>query len=136
VTYLLDTNVLSELRKPAPADHVIAWFDATPPEALYLSVIAIGELRHGAERVRRRDPDRSGELEAWIAGVRTECADRILPVTVPIAEAWGRLRARATLPVVDTFLVATALIHGLVVVSRDHSTAERVGVPWLDPWSA
>ena len=68
--------------------------------------------------------------------MRTECADRILPVTVPIAEAWGRLRARATLPVVDTFLVATALIHGLVVVSRDHSTAERVGVPWLDPWSA
>jgi hypothetical protein len=68
--------------------------------------------------------------------VRTECADRILPVTVPIAEARGRLRARATLPVVDTFLVATALIHGLVVVSRDHSTAERVGVPWLDPWSA
>jgi predicted nucleic acid-binding protein len=50
--------------------------------------------------------------------------------------AWGRFRARATLPVVDTFLVATALIHGLVVVSRDHSTAERVGVPWLDPWSA
>jgi predicted nucleic acid-binding protein len=135
VTYLLDTNVLSELRKPAPADHVVAWFDGTPPEQLYLSVIVIGELRHGAERIRSRDPARSAKLEAWIAGVRTDFDDRILPVTAPIAEAWGRLRARATLPVVDTFLVATALVHGLVIVSRDYATAERVGVPWLDPWS-
>ena len=135
MTYLLDTNVLSELRKPVPADHVVEWFDDTRPDELYLSVIVIGELRHGAERVRGRDPARSARLEAWIAGVRTEYADRILPVTVPIAEAWGRLLARATLPVVDTLLVATALVHGLVVVSRDHSTAEQVGVPWLDPWS-
>ena len=136
MTYLLDTSVLSELRKPGPADRVVAWLEQTSPDELYLSVIVIGELRHGAERVRGRDPARSAKLEAWLAGVRTEYADRILPVTVPIAETWGRLQARATLPVVDTLIVATALVHGLVVVSRDHSTAEQVGVPWLDPWSA
>jgi predicted nucleic acid-binding protein len=135
VTYLLDTNVLSELGRPRPSQQVVDWFQATPAVELYLSVVVIGELRNAAERLRGRDLARSAKLEAWIAGVRTEYRDRILPVTVPIAEAWGRLRARATLPVVDTFLVATALVHGLVVVSRDVSTAERVGVPWLNPWA-
>ncbi len=135
MTYLVDTNVISELRKPAPSERVAAWFDETTSDAIYLSVVVVGELRHGSERLRSRDPIRSARLESWIAEVRSEYGDRILPVTLPIAEAWGRLRGRATLPVVDAFLVATALVHGLVLVSRDYSTAERAGVPWLDPWS-
>lgn len=134
--YLPDTNALSELRRPTPSPSVLAWFDATPPTDLYLSVLVVGEIRQGVERLRPRDPARSERFETWLVQLQESFADRILPVTTPIAEAWGRLRAPGPLPVVYTLLAATALVHGLTVVTRDTAPFERVGVPWLDPWSA
>jgi predicted nucleic acid-binding protein len=134
--HLVDTNVLSELRKPSPSRSVVDWYAEADPRSIYVSVLVLGELRYGAERLRRRDPERSARLVAWLADLRGQFADRVLPVSEPVAEAWGRLRVDEPLPVVDGLQAATALVHGLVVVSRDTKTAERVGVPWLDPWSS
>jgi predicted nucleic acid-binding protein len=133
--HLVDTNVLSELRKPSPNSKVVDWYRQVETESLYVSVLVIGELRYGAERLRRRDPERSTRLAEWLADLRGQFAERVLPVSEPVAEAWGRLRAHDPLPVVDALQAATALVHGFVVVSRDTTTAARVGVPWLDPWS-
>ena len=96
----------------------------------------MGEIRQGVERLRPRDPARSDRHEEWLGALQKSFGDRILAVTTPVAEAWGRLRATGPLPVVDSLLAATALVHGLVVVTRDTGPFERVGVPWLDPWAA
>lgn len=135
MTYLPDTNVLSELRRPAPTASVLAWFGATQPTELYLSVLVIGEIRQGVERLRPRDPRRSERHEEWLRALQESFGERILAVTAPVAEAWGRLRATQPLPVVDSLLAATALVHGLVVVTRDTGPFDRVGVPYLDPWA-
>ena len=128
--------MLSELRKPSPSAPVVDWFERSSSAALFSSVLVIGELRYGAESLRHRDPRRSLKLDEWIAAVQEGFAERVLPVTTPVAEAWGRLRAVGPLPFVDGLLAATALVHGLTVVTRDTDPFERVGVPWLDPWSA
>jgi predicted nucleic acid-binding protein len=133
--HLVDTNVLSELRKASPNPSVVAWYEQTETESVYVSVLVIGELRYGAERLRRRDPERSTRLAAWLADLRGQFADRVLPVSEAVAEAWGRLRAHDPLPLVDGLQAATALVHGLVVVTRDTAAFERVGVPSLDPWA-
>lgn len=127
--------MLCELRRPRPNPSVAEWFSATEPTELFLSVLVVGEIRQGVERLRPRDSARSERIEAWLRALQESFADRILVVTMPIAEAWGRLRATGPLPVVDSLLAATALVHGLVVVTRDAAPFERVGVPWLDPWS-
>ena len=98
-------------------------------------MLVVGEIRQGIERVRPRDPSRSDALERWLLTLQQSYGDRVLDVTSPIAEAWGRLRAADPLPVVDSLLAATALVHGLTVVTRDTRPFERVGVPFLDPWS-
>ncbi len=135
MTYLLDTNVLSELRRPTPSPAVLDWFGATQPTELYLSVMVVGEIRQGVERLGPRDPARSAHHEAWLHQLQESFVDRILEITMPIAEAWGRLRAPRPLPVVDSLLAATALVHGLTVVTRDTAPFERIGVPYLDPWT-
>ena len=99
-------------------------------------MLVVGEIRQGIERVRPRDPPRSDALEQWLWTLEESYGDRILDVTTPVAEAWGRLRSTGPLPVVDGLLAATALVHGLTVVTRDTGPFERVGVPWLNPWSA
>jgi hypothetical protein len=98
-------------------------------------VLVVGEIRQGIERVRPRDPRRGDALEQWLRTLQQSYGDRILDVTSPIAEAWGRLRATGPLPVVDSLLAATALVHGLIVVTRDTGPFERIGVPWLNPWA-
>jgi hypothetical protein len=134
VTYLLDTNVLSEVRKRRPDPAVAEWLAAVSPERLHLSVLVVGELQHGAELLRTRDPRRSALLSEWIEDVKELYGERVLPVTIAVAEAWGRMRARGPLPTVDGLLAATALVHGLALVTRDTRTAERCGVPYVDPW--
>lgn len=134
MTYLLDTNVLSEVRRPRPDPAVVEWLAAVAPERLFLSALVVGELRHGVELLRTRDPARSVRLAEWIEDVNEVYGDRVLPVTTAVAEAWGRMRARGPLPAVDGLLAATALVHGLAVVTRDTRTADRCGVPFVDPW--
>jgi len=135
VTYLLDTNVVSELRRPRPHAGVLAWVESRAAEALYLSVLVLGEIRLGVERLRPRDPSQSQSLERWLASLEAGFGDRILAIDRVIAHAWGRLGATDPLPPVDGLLAATALVHGLTVVTRDTAPFERIGVPCLDPWT-
>ena len=130
---MLDIDVVSELRKPSGDATVRRWFAAAPDAGLFLSVLTIGEIRRGIARLRRRDPAQAAVYGAWLATLRRDDADRILPVTVAIAEQWGRLHAGDPLPVVDGLLAATARVHGSVLVTRNTADVARTGVQLLDP---
>jgi predicted nucleic acid-binding protein len=136
VSYLLDTNVVSELRKATPAATVASWFEAVAADELYLSVLVVGEIRQGIERLRSRDVRQVQVFETWLAALKRDFADRILPVTAAVAEAWGRLNAPKPLPAVDGLLAATALAHGLTLVTREAERLTPTGIPLLNPWLA
>jgi predicted nucleic acid-binding protein len=137
VTWLLDTNVISEVRKGRRADAgVRAWWAATPDEAIFLSVMVLGEIRHGIESVRRRDPASALAAEQWLLRLSETFRDRVLPVDARIAERWGALGVQDPVPVVDGLLAATALVHGLTLVTRNVRRVERTGVRILDPFDA
>jgi toxin FitB len=135
VSYLLDTNVLSEARKPAGDAHVRAWMASVRGSELYLSVLLVGENRQGIERLRRRDQPQAAVFEAWLATLRGDYADRILPVTTEIAEAWGRLNVPDPVPAIDGLLAATARVHGLTLVTRNTADVARTGVALLNPFA-
>jgi len=133
---LLDTNVLSELRKEKRCDEgVRQWFEGTAAEELFISVLVLGEIRQGIERIRRRDPAQARALEKWLLWIATEFKDRLLPVDERVADQWGRLGLQQPVPVLDALLAATALVHGLTVVSRDEEGFRNTGVPVLNPFS-
>jgi toxin FitB len=135
LSYLLDTNVISELRKGEQANpHVSSWFAGLADEEIYLSVLTIGEIRRGVESVRRRDPDSATVLDSWLARLSEVHRDRILPINRPIAEEWGRMNAPDPLPVVDGLLAATAKVMGLTLVTRNVADVERAGVELLNPF--
>ena len=118
--FLLDTNVLSELRKGSRCDAgVRKWIDQTDGGELFLSVLVLGEVRRGIELIRLRDQAQARALEEWLISISTEFEERILPVDQKVADQWGRLGLQQPLPVLDGFLAATALVHDLVLVSRD-----------------
>ena len=136
MSYLLDTNVISELRKGERADaKVRAWFDGLADEEIYLSVLTIGEIRRGVESVRRRDPD-AAALDSWLARLGESYRDRVLPVDRAVSEEWGRMNVPDPLPVVDGLLAATAKVAGLTFVTRNVADVEGAGVEVLDPFSA
>jgi predicted nucleic acid-binding protein len=132
--YLLDTNVLSELRKPRGHEGVRRWFAGAPDESLHLSALVLGEIRHGIELKRRRDPAAAAALDRWLSGLERRFRDRILPVDAAVADAWGRLGVPDPVPVVDGLLAATALVHGMTLVTRNTADLARTGVSLLDPW--
>jgi predicted nucleic acid-binding protein len=134
VTYLLDTNVVSEIRKSKPDQNVIRWFDAAPSHSLHLSVLVLGELRQGIERLRRRDPQQAEALDRWLSGMIRGYADRIAPVTEDVAERWGRLNVAKPLPVVDSLMAATALVHDWTLVTRNVKDVQSTGVKLLNPF--
>lgn len=135
VAFLLDTNVVSELRKAVPNPHVLAWHRRQRRAEAYLSVLAVGEIRQGIERVRTRDPAQADALQRWLAGLLPTYRDRILPVTVDIAEEWGRLNTGAQpIPVVDGLMAATAKVHRLTLVTRNVTDLARSGVSLLNPF--
>ena len=134
MTWLLDTNIVSELRKGERADpRLRAWFADVDEDALFTSVLVVGELRRGIESIRRRDVPSSLALEHWLAALSDGFADRILPVDRMVAEAWGRLNVPDPVPTVDGLLAATARVHGMTLVTRNTRDVERTGVPLLDP---
>ena len=135
MSYLLDTNVVSEVRKPRANPHVRAWFAFVPGESLYLSVLTVGEIRRGIERLRRRDPAQAAVFEAWLASLRQHYADRLLPVTSEIADEWGRLNIPDPLPTIDGLLAATARVRGLVLVTRNTADLARTGVRLLNAFA-
>lgn len=136
MSFLLDTNVVSELRKARGDPRVTTWFRSIASDDLHLSVVVIAELRRGVERVRRHDAAQARHLEAWLTRVKDAFGPRILPLTLSIAEEWGRINVPDPLPIFDGLLVATARIHGLTLVTRDVSDLQRRGFSVLDPWAA
>lgn len=137
MTYLVDTNVLSELRKGERCDrNVAAWADSAIPEEFHTSVLVIGEIRRGVERIRRRDRKQAAVLERWLEQVRRTFAGRILGIDERVADQWGRLGAPDPVPVIDGLLAATAVVHGLVLVTRNIADVKRTGVAALDPFVA
>lgn len=137
MSYLLDTNVISELRKGKRADaSVTAWFACVAEEEIFLSVLTIGEIRRGIESVRRRDPDSAAALDRWLNLVSEAHADRVVQIDRAIAEEWGRMNVPDPLPVVDGLLAATARILGLTLVTRNVADVEATGVQVLDPFAS
>ena len=135
MSYLVDTNVVSELRKRGRANRgVVDWVGARAPEELFISVLTIGELRRGAARIRRRDPDFGAALDRWVAETAERFRDRILAVDHTIAERWGEVTGRQTVPDVDGLIGATALVHDLVVVTRNVRHVAPTGARCLDPF--
>jgi toxin FitB len=133
VTYLLDTNVLSETRKRQPATGVKNWIAATPPERLHVSVLTLGEIEHGISRIRARgDHEQAVGLERWLRELELGFAERILPITLPVAAAWGRQQHAQPLPVIDGLIAATARVNDLTVVTRNAKHFERSGVQVLN----
>jgi predicted nucleic acid-binding protein len=134
-SYLLDTNVVSELRKGERADeNISSWFAGLADEDIFLSVLTIGEIRRGIESVRRRDPDSAASLDRWLVSLSEAHAERILPVDRAIAEEWGRMNVPDPLPVIDGLLAATARVLGLTLVTRNVADVEASGVELLDPF--
>ena len=132
--YLLDTNVVSELRKSSCDPHVRQWFQTHETSAFYLSVLVLGELRRGVERLRPRDPQQAARLEAWLIHLDDHYAARRLPITGEIAQRWGRLNAVRPLSTIDSLIAATALEHGLTLVTRNVDDYEGTGVMLLNPF--
>lgn len=137
MSFLLDTNVISELRKgPRCNLGVSSWFEQVASEDLYLSVLTLGELRKGIENLRRRDASTAKALEAWLLEIESTYSERLLPVDQDVAEQWGRFSVPDPLPVLDGLLAATAHVHGLTLVTRNLKDVERTGVSCLNPFRA
>ena len=137
MAFLLDTNVVSELRKGTRCSPAVrAWYDAIPSDELFLSVLVFGELRRGVEKVRKRDPVSARRLEVWVNSLKQTYAERIFPVTLEISDLWGSLSLEQPLPFLDGFLAATALHHGLTVVTRNTRDFQRCGVDCINPFES
>lgn len=136
MSYLLDTNVVSELRRPRPSTAVLSWFDSVSSTELWLSVLVLGEVRQGVEQLARRDPDQAAVREKWLLDLVDLFGDRIAPVTTEVADLWGRLNVPDRLPAVDGLLAATALVHGWTLVTRNTSDVSRTGVRVLNPFGS
>jgi predicted nucleic acid-binding protein len=138
--YLLDTNVVSELRKvrSGRADaHVARWLSGTNATGLYLSAVTVEELEIGVMRAERRDPLQGSFLRKWLEGrVLPEFERRILPVDLAVTVHCARLHVPDPIPIRDGYIAATALVHGLTVVTRNVADFEKMGVPLLNPWVA
>jgi toxin FitB len=136
--WLLDTNVISELRRPGPERKVVDFIAAKPLQALYISSVAIAEIRFGIETVE--NTIRRAELQEWLANkVRPMFAGRVLPLSEDVILKWRLLvaegqRARYTFAQPDLFVAATALLHGLTVVTRDVGDYDRARVAVVNPW--
>ena len=134
--FLLDTNIISEIRKRDRADpNVVRWVTRTPVEEIGTSVLVLAEIRHGIERKRRNDPAQAKSLDRWFSQMRTRLGDRVLPIDESVAEAWALLGIPDPLPLIDGLLAATAKVHGLTLVTRNVADIAVAGVSLLDPFS-
>jgi len=136
VKYVLDTNVISELRKgPRAHAKVRGWFESVDEAAVYLSVLVIGEIRQGIESLRRRDAPAAAKLDRWLHELVQSHGDRVLPVDGAVADRWGRVNVPDRISAVAGILAATALVHSATLVTRNVRHVERTGVRHLDPFA-
>ena len=136
MSWFIDTNVLSELRKGPRADAgVTQWFADVADDAIFTSVLVLGELRRGVELVRRRDEVAATSLERWLDEMVGWFPERVLPVDDAVADRWGRLNVPNPVPAIDGLLAATALVHGLTLVTRNVSDFASTGVAVHNPFA-
>ena len=135
MTYLLDTNVVSEIRKRRPDPHVLAWWDSVTSAEVFISTLTIGEIRLGIERLRRKDSAQADLLEQWLHGLRAIYTNHIINVDAGIAEEWGHLNVPDPLPVIDGLLAATARARGLILVTRNVADLVRSDVRVFNPFA-
>ena len=136
MSWLVDINVLSELRKARRVNPgVREWFGGAQDEELFTSVLVLGEVRRGIESIRRRDVPSAIALEQWLARLTTSFQDRVLPIDAAVADRWGALNVPDPVPTVDGLLAATALVHDLVLVTCNVRHVAGTGVRLLDPFA-
>ena len=132
---LVDTNVISELRRGRnAATGVVTWFAAMPAENVFTSVIVLGEIRRGIELLAMRDKLQADALAQWYGTIREQLGDRVLVVDEPVMTLWAKISVPNILPAYDALIAATALFHGLIVVTRNTQDYRRTGVAVLNPW--
>ena len=137
MTFLIDTNIISEVRKGDRGDPAVAaWWNGVAEDDLWLSSLVLGEIRKGVELARRRDPRRAEALEVWLTDVMSRFGNRVLPVDTAVAEQWGRMNAVRPLPVIDALLAATAKANGLTLVTRNVADVAELDVDVLNPFEA
>jgi predicted nucleic acid-binding protein len=136
VRYLLDTNVLSEVRRPRGDAGVNRWISSVPTEDLFLSVLTLGEVRRGIGLLSQRDPVQADLYEAWLVIVLRDYADRVLPVDATAAEEWGRMNVPDPVSIVDGLMAATAKVRNMTFVTRNSADVARTGVRLLNPFDA
>ncbi len=135
MSFLIDTNIISEVRKgPRCNANVAAWFASINDDDLYLSVLVLGEIRKGVELARPRDRVKAEALEAWLTSVVAAFAERVIPVDHLVSDEWGRMSAIRPIPVIDGLLAATAKVHQLTVATRNDADMSGLGVPVLNPF--
>ena len=135
MNYLLDTNIISEVRKGTKCDpHVAAWYESIDDAEIYLSVLVLGEIRKGVERVRPNDPTQARALEKWLTVVVQSFAERVLPVDQAVADEWGRMSAKRPVSTIDALLAATANVHGMTLATRNTADVADLGVLILNPF--
>jgi predicted nucleic acid-binding protein len=135
VSYLIDTNVISEVRKGTHCDvHVFTWYASIADEDIFLSTLVLGEIRKGVERARSRDPSKAAALERWLREVKVAFQGRVLGIDDAVADQWGCMSAIRSVPVIDGLLAATALTYGLTLVTRNDRDVEGLGATVLNPF--
>jgi toxin FitB len=132
--FLLDTNVISEVRRRVPAPGVISWFDSTRNGDHHISVLTVGELRQGVDRLRLTDPNRADPLADWLARLVSGYGDRVVPITTEIAQCWGALNVPDRMPVADGLIAATAIVNDWTLVTRNVKDFQRAPVRLLNPF--
>jgi toxin FitB len=136
VSFLLDTNVISETRRKRPDPLVMSWLRSVDPADMHVSVLTFGEIAKGIAQRAQRDAAEAEVLRHWLEGTRSLYADRTVVVDAEISEVWGQLAAKRTFPVIDGLLAATALVRDMTFVTRDTRDIAGAGVRTINPWMA
>jgi hypothetical protein len=131
--YLLDTNIISELRRPRPHAHVVGWLSSVAADQVFISAVTLGELQAGVENVRRQDPGRAADIERWIDSIAGSYS--VLPMDGRAFRRWARLmHGQPADLIADAMIAATAAVHKLTVVTRNLRDFDRLGVTAFDPF--
>jgi len=135
MSYLIDTNIISEVRKGERCDaRVSVWYASIADDDLFLSTLVLGEIRKGIELARLRDADKATALERWLRKVETAFDGRVLGIDNAVSDQWGRMSAIRPIPVIDGLLAATALANGLTLVTRNDRDVAGLGATVLNPF--